>query len=149
MRPWRLLVFVCTLVIAIGATLIFDQQRIGRIRRHDLEDSLRSEWQTARLMIRIENGRPIWYVDYYDPSQARLVDRVQKVYLLTRDGDVLERSTAFDGLPLPPAVSGSEMRIWQASKKSLWGTDRYLLCTGAIRDVSGAHYQMTVGRPID
>lgn len=130
-------------VFVIAATLTVEEYRMTRLRARLAAEAVRSDWAAAQFALQFIHGQPVWYFNRFDLNQAFLISRLQRVYSLTdAEGRMLERSTAFDHLPLKVPTATSSPQVWEAS-----GQDAgYLLCTGLIHDQDGRAYQLTVGR---
>jgi hypothetical protein len=140
---------LCAAMIAGAITMFIEQRRVMTIRRQFASDSVRSDWNTARFVIRAHHNDMDWYYDLNDPVEAGVVEHLRRIYLLAdSEGHVLQLSDPYQQLGLPlPATTNAELHVWESTSPS--DSRQYLLCTGPIFGENGQHYQLTVGRQLD
>ena len=115
-------------------------------------DALAEEWAAVKGYLRIENQRPIWYFDRWDPDEARTVEQLRQVYLLAdAEGNVLDVSTAYqsigiDSLAQMQAALKAKEPLNQIRTGSRGGL--YMVRSGAVSDEKHRLYYMAIGRPI-
>jgi D-mannonate dehydratase len=126
---------LCAAVVAVVTTLFIEHTRVVNIRRQFASESVRSDWNTARFVIRAYHNNMDWFL--------------RRIYpLADSEGYVIQLSKPYRllGLPLPPNTN-SELRVWESRSSS--DSNHYLLCTGPILNENGERYQLTVGKRLD
>jgi heavy metal sensor kinase len=142
--------FFAVFLIGVGfATMSILTSVIEREIRGVLEE----EWSAVKGFMRIEDGKPSWSFENYDPEEKEIVDRIRKgAYMIAaRDGEVLEISETYKSLsPEKP----NEIAAAIAKGQSMW-MDRiddygypYKLRAGVIRDKQRRPYYLVVGKPV-
>jgi heavy metal sensor kinase len=143
-----LLFFV--LLMAIG--LLF-RQNLRSQTESEVRTTLEEEWAAAKGYLVIQNERPIWQYDNTDPEEARIVDRLRLVHLLTdADGNVLTDSSTYEalGIDSPEEVH----RILKLKSPEIHvKTDAqgvpYLIKAGVLPDVHRKPYFFAIGRSLE
>lgn len=116
-------------------------------------ETLDQEWGALKGYLRIEHGRPVWYVDQKDPDEALIAARLKQVYLLSEtNGNIIQESPEFRllGLDSPAAIrtaaASNEKWIEKTSSRKIL----YLVRTGLIADEAPPNvlYQVSIGRSL-
>ena len=140
-----------TLLIATSS-LLFRQFLVISLDSQTRE-TLDQEWGALKGYLRIEHGRPHWYVDFADPDEAGIGARLRQIYVLAEtSGIIKEESPEFRllGLSGPDAIrsaaSNPDHWITKANSKRV----PYLIRKGLIADEAPPHarYYVAIGRSL-
>lgn len=142
-------------LLLCGLGMLFRAMLVS-IDREQGEAVLDEEWAATKGYLRIENVRPIWYYDRFDPEEALIVDRIQHGWLLAdAAGNILERADMYDGLPpLTPEQIRARMEQIQKSHQPIVElvTDNrgnsYMIHVGIFTDQQHREYYASIGRSI-
>jgi hypothetical protein len=135
------LVVGLSIALSVGATAAVEESRMRHIMQEKDAQAVLSDWQAAHVLIRFAGGHPYQFFDATNPFEANWTKRITSLLVVSRnDGRILEQSPLYRslGLPTPPAAS-SDPRVWRIG-------NRYIFCTGPLRDEDGKLYQLTVGK---
>jgi heavy metal sensor kinase len=153
------LLFFTLLLILLG--VLFRQVLRNTLYEQSM-NLLEEEWGEMKGYLRIENARPEWVFDNFDPEESFIVRRIQRVYILMdKNGTMLERSDNYaDGTLPPPSLS--QIRAVLASNSPVINIEKssdgvtYMIRAGVIPEVRRAgspkphvDYYVSVGRPMD
>jgi heavy metal sensor kinase len=143
-------------VLLCGLGWLFREMLVS-IDTEQSEAILGQEWATVKGYLRIENERPVWYYDSYDPEEAFIVDRTKHGWLLTdANGNILQRAPMYERLP-SLSVRTIRARIRQIHQtgqpiidieKDTHGT-AYMLYAGLVTDPQHRDYYASVARSMD
>ncbi len=143
-------IFFAILLIAVGFAM---KGLLASIIERELRDVLEEEYGAVKGYMRIENQRPSWSFERYDPEEAEIVERIRKgAYMVAaKDGTLLELSETYKTLsPEKP----QQIREAIARNQPLW-IDRiddygypYKLRGGVVFDQERRPYYLVVGKPI-
>jgi two-component system OmpR family sensor kinase len=139
-----------TLLIA-ASSLLFRQFLVISLDSQTRE-TLEQEWGALKGYLRIEHGRPHWYVDFADPDEAGIGARLRQVYILAEtNGTIKQESPEFRLLGLDTAnaiqqaSSNAEHWIIKSNSKNV----PYLIRKGLITDEAvNARYYVAIGRSL-
>lgn len=116
-----------------------------------IRDLLEEEWGAALGYLTFENQRPVWFYDKGDPDEARIVTRLQGVYLLTdENGYVLERSEAYQALGIDsPEVIREVLKSPAAviNIRTNAQGERFFIKSGRLLDKKH-YYYLALGRSL-
>lgn len=139
--------------LLFGTSAILFRQFLVLSLESQSRETLDQEWGALKGYLRIEHGRPVWYVDHHDPDEAGIEARIKQVYLLAEtNGNILEESPEFRLLGLDSqaairaAASSKEKWIEKTSSKNV----RYLVRAGLIADEAPPNvlYHVSIGRSL-
>ena len=143
-----LLFFV--LLLAIG--LLF-RQNLKSQTEGEVRATLEEEWAAAKGYLKIENERPIWQYDTTDPEEARIVDRLRLVHLLTDSaGNVLTNSSTYEALGIDsPADVHRILSLREPEVHIRWDAQGvpYLIKAGSMPDEHRRPYFFAIGRSLE
>jgi heavy metal sensor kinase len=142
--------FFAVFLVGIG---FVTQGILTSVIDREIRGVLEEEWGSVKGFMRIEDQKPSWSFENYDPEEKEIVDRIRKgAYMIaTRDGTILEMSETYKALtPEKPA----EIIAAIAKGQAMW-LDRiddygypYRLRAGVIFDKQRHPYYLVVGKPI-
>jgi heavy metal sensor kinase len=153
------LLFFTLLLVVLG--VLFRQVLQNTLYEQSL-NLLEEEWGEMKGYLRIENARPEWAFDTFDPEESFIVRRIQRVYILMdRNGTILQRSDNYaDGTLTPPSVA--QIRAVFSSNGPVITIENggdgvtYMIRAGVIPEVRHARstkphkdYYISVGRPME
>ncbi len=119
----------------------------------EIRGVLEEEWGSVKGFMRIEDQKPSWSFEDYDPEEKEIVDRIRKgAYMVAaRNGEVLEISETYKTLS-PEKPKDVEAAI--ARGQAIW-IDRlddygfpYKLRAGVVFDKKRQPYYLVVGKPV-
>jgi len=140
-----------TLLIATSA-LLFRQFLVISLDSQTRE-TLDQEWGALKGYLRIEHGRPHWYVDFADPDEAGIGARLRQVYILAETSGIIKQESpefrllGLDGADaIRAAASNPDHWITKANSKRV----PYLIRKGLITDEVPPHarYYVAIGRSL-
>ena len=114
---------------------------------------LEQEWAALKGYLRVEKNQPIWFYDRYDPDEAFIVNRLQRVYMLAEaNGTVRESSDLYRSIGLD---SPEEIQAVIRSSHPVWKRVRnrqgipFLIRSGVIYDEGHKKpYFVAIGRSL-
>ena len=142
--------FFTVVLIALG--FVF-RQSLNKIVAERNTALLDEEWAAVKGYLRIErNNEPHWFFDREDPEEAFIVERLQRIHLLTDlQGNVMEVSNGYRALGVE---SPEEIRALVKDGKVVWKTrydsrDDAVLVRYAILVDGGKSYFLALGRRLE
>jgi heavy metal sensor kinase len=153
------LLFFTLLLIVLG--VVFREILRNTLYEQSM-NLLAEEWGEMKGYLRVENARPEWIFDNFDPEESFIVRRIQRVYILTdKQGTILQRSDNYDDGTLPPPAVDQIRAVLSSTSPVISivkGGDgiTYMIRAGVIPEVRHAgstkphiDYYVSVGRPMD
>lgn len=123
------------------------------IIEREIRDVLEEEYGAVKGFMRIENQRPSWSFERYDPEEQEIVERIRKgAYMVAdRGGSILEISETYKTLsPEKPAPIQEFVRrnqpVW-IDRLDDYGYP-YKLRGGVVFDEDRRPYYLVVGKPV-
>ncbi len=143
--------FFFTLLFATSAILF--RQFLVLSLDSQTRETLDQEWGAFKGYLRIEHGKPIWYVDNNDPDEAGIEARLKQVYLLAKtDGYIIQESPEFRllGLDGPAAIQAAAASSEKWVEKTNSRQVLYLIRKGLIADEAPPNvlYHVSIGRSL-
>jgi heavy metal sensor kinase len=142
--------FFSILLIVVGFAT---RELLVSLIEREIRDVLEEEWGAVKGFMRIENQRPTWSYERYDPEELEIFERIKKgAYMVAaQDGTLLDVSETYKTLsPEKP----QEVKDAIARNQAIW-MDRlddygypYKLRAGVVLDQEKRPYFLVVGKPI-
>lgn len=144
------LLFFTLMLTVIG--LLFREMLVSILYDQTVQ-ALEEEWGATKGYLRIQHQYPVWYFDRFDPEEAFIVTRIQRVYIITdSNGNQLEvsptyRSLGIDNLPhIKQVLSSSDpVVLMREDERGV----KYMIRQGAVPDEHHRLYFLAIGRPLD
>jgi len=153
------LLFFTLLLIVLG--VVFREILRNTLNEQSM-NLLAEEWGEMKGYLKVDNARPEWAFDNYDPEESFIVRRIQRVYMLMdKQGTILERSDNYaDGTLPPPTIDQIRAVLSSTSPviNIVKGSDgiTYMIRAGVIPEFRHAgspkphvDYYVSIGRPTD
>lgn len=150
--------FVLFFTILLTVVGVVFRQTLDAILYKQSQHVLDEEWASFKGYLRIEQGNPIWFHDVYDPEEAFIVSRLQRVYLLAKpDGKWREWSALYRALSIDPPDEIQRTLVemlkhdpptttWRL-RKSTQG-EPFLIRAGVIYDDKQKPWYLAIGRSL-
>ena len=142
--------FFAVLLAAIG---LFFRQHLKSEVEDDVRTTVQADWDAVKGYLEIAHEEPVWVFDETYPEEARIVERLREIYLLTdADGNVLQNSPAYAaiGIDTPAGIrrilslpEGYEIHI----RRDKNGTP-HMIKAGTILDEHKDKYFLAIGRSL-
>ena len=142
--------FFAVFLIGVG---FVTKSILESVIEREIRGVLEEEWGSVKGFMRIEEQKPSWSFENYDPEEKEIVDRIRKgAYMVAaRNGEVLEISETYKSLsPEKP----KEVEAAIARGQAIW-MDRmddygypYKLRAGVVFDKNRRPYYLVVGKPV-
>src|SRR5258708_3929224 len=146
--------YVFFFAILLGAIGYVFRQRLMHEVEKDVQTTVKSDWDAAKLYLRISNEEPVWIYDFTEPGEAFIVERLRRIYLLTdSSGNVLQSSEIYNSIG--PDRSEEITRILSLPDGEIhirWDRDKartpYMIKAGSMLDEHKEQYFLAIGRSL-
>lgn len=142
--------FFGLLLIIVGFAM---RGLLASIIDREIRGVLEEEWVAVKGYMRIENRRPSWTYERYDPEEREIIERLRSgaFMVAAEDGTILDVSSTYKALgPEKPAEIQEAIR----GNRPSW-IDRmddygypYKLRAGVVYDQQHRPYYLVVGKPV-
>lgn len=142
--------FFAIFLISVGFAM---KGILTSVIQREINGVLEEEWGSVKGFMRIEDQKPMWTFENYDPEEQEIVERIRKgAYMVaSQDGTLLESSETYKTLsPEKPR----EIIAAIARNQPMW-LDRiddygypYRLRAGVVFDNKRRPYYLVVGKPV-
>lgn len=142
--------FFGLLLIIVGFAM---RGLLGSIIDREIRGVLEEEWVAVKGYMRIENRRPSWTFERYDPEEREIIERLRSgaFMVAAEDGTILDASSTYKSLgPHRPTEVQEAIR----ANRPAW-IDRiddfgypYKLRAGVVYDQQHRPYYLMVGKPV-
>jgi heavy metal sensor kinase len=142
--------FFGILLVVVGFAM---KGLLSSIIEREIRGVLEEEYAAAKGYTRIENQRPSWSFERYDPEEREIVERIRNgpYMVAASDGVILFLSETYKALsPEKPEEIQAAIRRNQPTWSERLDDYGYLykLRGGVILDEDGRRYYLVVGKPI-
>jgi len=142
--------FFGLLLIMVGFAM---RGLLGSIIDREIRGVLEEEWVAVKGYMRIENRRPSWTFERYDPEEREIIERLRSgaFMVAAEDGTILDMSSTYKSLgPEKPPEIQEAIRANRPSwidRMDDYGYP-YKLRAGVVYDQQHRPYYLVVGKPV-